>query len=195
MPGFTQIMGWIRNLLSPMENSIEDVQPQREERFPSHTYGPGYPIVIRRQELDELDRLLKVESEVPDSWDNAPFLSRKDFEEVLEQTIGDEGIPSLEERRDEIRDILELWRQQLTGSEDVVWTTRSTEYHFKFYIIECEARADVDDDDFEELDELDTARDILDRIQTVQNSNTKLAIVHKRDLPLEEPGENQSETD
>jgi len=188
-------MGWIRNLFSPMENSIEDVQPQREERFPSHTYGLGYPIVIRREELDELDRLLKVESEAPDSWDNAPFLSRKDFEEVLEQTIGDEGIPSLEERRDDIRDILELWRKQLTGSEDVVWTTRSTEYHFKFYIIECEARADVDDDDFEELDELDTARGILDRIQDIQKRNTKLAIVHKRDLPLEEPGEDQSEID
>jgi hypothetical protein len=183
------VMGWIRDLLSSNEDSIEDVQPEREERFPRHTYGPGYPIVIHRQELEDLANLLEMDSKAPDGWDNSPLLSREDFEEIVEDQIGDVGggLPSPEERRSEIREIIELWSEQLTGSEDTVWTTIGTDYQLKFYITYCEGRASSDEDDFEETTELDTAREILDRIQTAHDTDSKLAIVHKRDLPLEEP--------
>ena len=189
-------MGWIRDLIPTTGNSIEDVQPQREERFPRHTYGPGYPIVIHRQELKDLNHLLEVESEAPDSWDNASLLNREDIEEIVEDTLGDigGGLPSPEERRGEIYEIIELWQEQLTGSEDIVWTTVGTDYQFDFYITHCEARANSEADDFEEPDELDTVREIRNRIQTAQNTDSKLAVVHKRDLPLEEPKEDSPET-
>lgn len=184
-------MGWLQDLLTPAGNTINDVQPRPDERFPSHTYGPGYPIVVRREELDDLVRLLERESDAPDSWDNTPLLSREDFEEVIGDTVGDiaEGLPSPEDRREEIRDITALWKEQLSGSADAVWTTIGTDHRFKFYITRCEQRAELEDDDFQELEELDTARNILKRIQSAQNSDAKLAIVHKRDLPLQVPEE------
>jgi hypothetical protein len=189
-------MGWIKNLLSSTANTHEDLRPQREERFPSHTYGPGYPIVVHRQELEDLARLLEIESKAPDGWDNTMFLSREDFEDIVDNTVDDigGGVPSPEERRGEIGEILELWQNQLTGSEDAVWTTFGTEYRFMIYITRCEARADTEDDSFEEPNELDTAREIFNRIKTAQNSDSKFAIVHKRDLPLQEPKEDPSET-
>lgn len=182
-------MGWIHDLLSQTGRGNEDVQIQREDKFPPHTYGAGYPIVIHREELDDLIRLLKKERDAPDGWDNLPFLDREDFQKIVDDTLGDidEGIPSPEERREEIRAILELWREQLLGSEDAVWTSLSTDYQFQFYIKHCEVRADSEEDDFEEPTELDTAREILDRIQSAHETDGKLAIVHKRDLPLKEP--------
>lgn len=189
-------MGWIRDLLSPDATTIKDAQPQREERFPRHTYGAGFPIIVHLQELDELTRLLELDSNAPDGWDNLPFLSREDFEEIVDDTIGDfgDGVPSPEERRGEIREIVETWQDQITGSEDAVWTTVGTDLQFKFYIDHCTFRADAEDDDFEEPDELNTAREILNRIQTARDSDAKRAVVHKRHLPLEEPGEDASET-
>ncbi len=186
-------MGWIRDLLFPTENSIEDVQPERGERFPIHTYGPGYPIVVHQEELNDLIHLLEIESKALDGWDKTSFLSREDFEEILEDAVGDlsEGVPSPEERRDEILEILKLWQEQLTASEDAVWTTIGTDYHFKIYITHCEARAEAEGDDFEEPDELDIAREILGRIETAQDTDSKLAVVHKQDLPLEEPEEDR----
>ncbi|QLH83328.1 hypothetical protein [Halosimplex pelagicum] len=189
-------MGWIRDLLSLTEDSIENERTQQEERFPRHTYGPGYPIVVHRQELNDLFHLLEKESEVPDGWESTPFLSREDFEEVIEDVVGDlDGeIPSPEERRDELRKILELWEDQLNGPEDTVWTTIGTDHQFKYYITHCENRADSEYDEFEEPDELDTVRRIVDRIRTAQDTDAKLAVVDKRHLPLETPKESPSET-
>ncbi|WP_083867078.1 hypothetical protein [Haloferax volcanii] len=189
-------MGWISDLISPNATELDDFRQEREEKYPRHTYGPGYPIVIRRQELDDLFRLLEIESEAPDGWDNTPFVSREKFDEIIEESLDGvaDGVPSPEERRDEIHKILELWQKQLTRSEDAVWTTIGIDYRFKFYIDRCELRADLEDGDFEEPDELDTAREILDRIETAHNTDWKLAIVHKRDLPLQEPEEDTPET-
>ncbi|WP_440769349.1 hypothetical protein [Natronorubrum sp. DTA28] len=189
-------MGWIRDLLLSTGNTVEDVQPQREERFPLHTYGPGYPIVVTRQELNDLTHLLEIESKTPDGWENASLLSREDFEEIVEDTIGDigEDLPSPEERRSEVSEILESWQEHLTGPKDAVWTTTGIGYHFDLYINYCETRAESEGDEFKEPDELDTARKILSRIQTAQDSDAKLAVVHKRHLPLEEPKEDSAES-
>lgn len=188
-------MGWIRDFLSSTGNST-DVQSRHDERFPSHTYGTGYPIVVRHEELNDLARLLEMEREAPDGWDKTPFLSKDQFEDVVNDAVGhiDGELPSPEKRRGEIHEILRLWQEQLIGTEDAVWTTIGTDYQFKFYIQHCEIRADSEEDDFEEPDELDTAREILTRIETAQGTDSKLAVVHKRDLPLEEPEEDSSET-
>ncbi|APW99386.1 hypothetical protein CHINAEXTREME_17125 [Halobiforma lacisalsi AJ5] len=189
-------MGWIRDLLPTIGSTIEDVQPQQEERFPFHTYGPGYPIAVTRDELDDLAYLFEVESKAPDSWDNSPLLSREDIEETLEDVVGDigGGLPSPEEQREEFGEILELWQEQLSGSKDAVWATEGTDYHLEFYIRHCERRADLEHDDFEEPDELETAREIHARIQATQNDDSKLAVVHRRDLPLDEPKEESAES-
>ncbi|WP_280585081.1 hypothetical protein [Halorubrum sp. Boch-26] len=181
-------MSWIHDLLPSSRPSLEDVQPEREERFPRHTYGPGYPIVVHQQEIDDLRRLLEIEGDAPDGWENDPLLSSEDFDEIIEDVTGFETPPP-EARRDEIEEIIDSWQEQLTDSQDAVWTAIGTDYRFKIYIARCEARADVEGDRFEIPPELETAREILERIETAQNTDSKLAIVHKRDLPLEEPEE------
>lgn len=188
-------MGWIRDLLSSLGNSGEEVQQQNEERFPMHTYGIGYPIVLSRGEIEDFHRLLDIEENTPDSWDSVPFMSREDMEEIIDKSIdspADEDItdkmPSPEERREEIREILELWRSQITGQDGAVWTTIGTDWEIKFYITECENRIRSEHDDFDGAEELDTVREIHDRIENVQDTRES-AIVHKRNLPLEEPEE------
>ncbi|WP_253738004.1 hypothetical protein [Halohasta salina] len=186
-------MSWISDLIASSEPSLEDIQPEREERFPRHTYGTGRPIVIHQDELDDIHRLLEIERNAPDGWDKLPLLSREEFDQVVEDRTG-HSVPSPEDRRDEIRAIIELWQEQISGTQDAVWTTTGTDTRFKFYIARCEARAEADDDDFEETAELETAREILDRIETAQGIDSKLAIVHKSDLPLKRPEENISES-
>lgn len=188
-------MGWIRELLSPSEGGFDDVAQQREERFPSHTYGPGYPIVIHRQELEDLNRLLEIERDAPDIWDSTPLLSREEFDEIVEDVTGEFGGDRLtrDDRRDELYEILGLWEEQLNGSEDAVWVTVGTDFRFEIYITQCEVRAEQEEDQFEEPGELDTAREILDRIQTAQDTDSKLAVMHKRHLPLQEPEEEESD--
>jgi len=185
-------MSWIHDLIPSSAPSTEDTQPKREERFPRHTYGPGYPILLHQKEVKDIRRLLEQEANAPDGWDNLPLLSREDFDEIVENHTG-QSIPSPKERRDEIRSIVDLWEEQLAASHDVVWTTIGIDTRFKLYITRCETRAEANDDDFEEPPELQTARKILDRIETAQDTDSKLAIVHRRDLPLEEADEALSE--
>ncbi len=188
------VMGWIRDLIPSGSDGIDNVQIQSQERFPLHTYGPGYPIVVHRQELTALDQLLEIEGRASDGWDNTSLLGREDFEEIIGDMSGetDHGLPTPEEHRNGIREIIELWREQLTNQEDSVWATIGTEYQFEFYIAHCEGRAGSEVDDFEKPDELDTAREILGRIQTARNTDSKTALVHKRHLPLEEPKEDST---
>ena len=191
-------MGWIRDLFSLSDERADEVQQQDEEQFPMHTYGIGYPIVLHQQELEDLYRLLEIEERTPDSWDDMPFMSREDMQEIVDGVVEDatggdlsEGMPTPEERRAEIREILDLWQNQMNGENGVVWTTIGTDHHFQFYITHCEARSDAEHDDFEEPEELDTTREIFERIQSSQGDPRKRAIVHKGNLPLEEPEEDQ----
>ena len=185
-------MSWINDLLPSNSPSHEDTQPEQEEKFPLHTYGPGYPIVVHQNELDDLRRLLEMEEEAPDGWENDPLLSKEDFDEIVEDVTGHET-PSPEARRDEVIEIIDSWQEQLTSSQDAVWTAIGTDFRFKLYIARCEARADVEDDSFETPPELETVREIVKRIEVAQNTDSKLAIVHKRYLPLEEPEEDPTE--
>lgn len=185
-------MSWIHDLLPSSSSSHEDIGPEKEEKFPLHTYGPGYPIVVHQHELDDLRRLLEIEEEAPDGWENDPLLSRAEFDEIVEDVTGHET-PSPEARRGEVLEIINSWQEQLNGSQDAVWTAIGTDFRFKIHIARCEARADVEDDSFETPPELETAREIVKRIEVAQNTESKLAIVHKRDLPLEEPEEEPTE--
>jgi hypothetical protein len=184
-------MSWIRDFLSSREDSVENTLSRDLEQFPRHIYSTAFPIVVRRQELDDLAQLLEVEETTPDAWKSSPFLDRESFEQSINDTIGESagGVRTPEKTREEVREIIEHWRQQLSGPTDAVWATVGTEYPFMFYIWECEARAEAETDDFEEPEELDVARRVLTRIETARESNSKLAIVHKRDLPLKEPDE------
>jgi len=181
-------MSWIHELLPSNSPSTDEGRTNRDERFPSETYGPGYPIVIDEDELGDIYRLLEVERDTPDGWENSPLLSREDFDEAFEEVTGIESFDP-DRYRNKIREIADLWADQLVNPRDAVWTTTGTDTPFKFYITQCEARAEADDDSFEEPPELDTARAILDRIKTVQQIDSKLVIVHRDDLPLDEAEE------
>lgn len=189
-------MSWIRNLLSGGASTVDELERDTGERFPRDTYAPGYPILLHRAELEELWVLLESERDAPNQWDNSLLLDREDFEDILDESLpqGSE-LPSPEERRDELQNILQTWEEQLTGSESAVWASIGTEYQLSSYIRRCELRAESDVDEFDECGQLATAREVLDRIETAQDTESKLAIVHKRDLPLEEPAETDSSTE
>jgi len=121
----------------------------------------------------------------------APLLDRDDLRKIANKGSVAEGgkLPSPEEQRAEIRRILELWESQLTASTDTVWATVGTSYTLEFYLTRCETRADIDGDEFEAIPEFEAVRAIIDRIETAEDTDSKLAIVHKRHLPLEEPAE------
>ncbi|WP_058365105.1 hypothetical protein [Haloparvum sedimenti] len=186
-------MSWIRDLFPSNRSSVEDSQLEHEERFPSHTYGPGYAIVVHQQEIYDIRSLLELDADAPDGWEATPFLTHEDFDKLVEERTGEE-VPSPESRRDEIREILDSWEEQLTDSRGAVWSAVGIDTRFKLYIARCEARADSEVDSFEVPAELETLRDILDRIETAQNTDSKLALVHKRHLPLDEPEEKSADT-
>ncbi|OYR55515.1 hypothetical protein DJ73_02095 [Halorubrum sp. Ea1] len=178
-------MSWIRDIFISNSSSTNENEATTEERFPRDTYGPGYPIVVDRDELNDLNRLIEIERSAADGWENLPLTSREEFDEIVEEVTG-QTPRSPEKYRNEIQDIVGLWEEQLTHSRDAVWITVGTDTRFKLYIAQCEHRAETDDDSFEEPPELDTARTILERIETVQEVDSKLVIVHRDDLPLDQ---------
>jgi hypothetical protein len=188
-------MSWVSELLSLSDSNNTDSQKESEERFPSHTYGPAYPIIIRQHEIETLNRLLRYEERARDSIDQSPFIDRDEINEIVEATVGDFSaeIPSPEERRRELGEVYQHWENQLTAPEDTVWATTRVEFRLNSYIQRCEARTESEHDEFADPKGLDTARTVLDRIQAARNTDSKLAVMHKQHLPLEEPGENTSE--
>lgn len=184
-------MGWIRDLLTTNNTEPDALEQDSNERFPRDTYGPGYPIVLHRSELEDFFTLLETERDTPDGWEKSPLLDRDDLRKIANKGTVTEGgkLPSPEEQRAEIRRILELWESQLTASTDTVWATVGTSYTLEFYLTRCETRADIDGDEFEVIPEFEAVRAIIDRIETAEDTDSKLAIVHKRHLPLEEPAE------
>ncbi len=186
-------MSWIKDIISSNDSTAKDIRSRRGEKFPRDTYGPGYPIILHEKEIKDIRELLEKEADAPDGWENSPIITRNDFEEILEDYTG-QSLPSPEARRDEIRSIIGLWEEQLDSQHDTVWTTIGTGTRFKLYITRCETRAEADDDDFREPSELQTARNILNRIEAVQDNDSKLAIVHRRDLPLEKASEDSNKS-
>lgn len=181
-------MSWIQQFLPSNGPSTDEGRTRRDERFPSEKYGPGYPIVIDEDELGDIHRLLEIERDTPDGWENSRLLSREDFDETVKQVTGIE--PSgPDEYRNRVREIADLWQEQLIDSRDAVWTTVGTDTQFRLYITQCEVRAEAEDDSFEEPPELDTVRAILNRIETVQKIDSKLVMVHRDHLPLDEAEE------
>jgi hypothetical protein len=189
-------MSWVSDLLGLSEDKDNLSGRKSEERFPADTYGPAYPIVIHRSEVEDLFRLLEIEENAPDTLENTPLLNRSDLESAIENAMGDTSDKSLspEKRREEIREILELWKDQLSGDQDAVWATVGTDFRFDMFIARCDARADSEYDAFEKSDELETAREVLERIKIAQDTDSKLALTHKKHLPLEEPNDGSADS-
>jgi len=184
-------MGWIRDLLTTNNTEPDTLEPDTDERFPRDTYGPAFPIVLRQNELEDFFTLLDTERNTADTVENTPVLDQDDLRKIANEEAVTEGceLPTPAEQRAEIRRLLELWEGQLAAAADTVWATVETSYTLEFYLTRCEKRANADGDEFEAIPEFETARTVVDRIETTEDTNSELTLVHKRYLPLEEPAD------
>lgn len=183
-------MGLISQLLNDSTTDSEN-HGRDTERFSKENYGVASPVPIYEQELAEIEKLLDIEQNTPDGYDSDFFLDREDVEEMFNEMAGVE-IPSLDEQRQKVRDTVSAWGNQHDGDIDSVWGTGDLEINFRLHIKSLESRINQEHDELEAVSELDTLRDVRARMKRALDDDAKLAVVHKKHLPLQSPSNQHS---
>ena len=168
-------------------------QPRQHEIFPEEEYAVAYAVAVRREELAALKEMLNADQVSPTAVEGDPFLR-----EILDD-MELEGEPSLrlrtsgEELVEALRELVELWDEQVDSSIGTVWFPTGADTTFRLYRHHLEARAEAEDDQFIFPDSAEQVHTLVQRGLDVieDDTDSKLAVVHKREIPWETPSKNE----
>lgn len=178
---------------SSSDSAPQAGQPSKHEIFPDEKYSVAYAIAVRREELSALDQLLEADEDSPTPLEAEPFL--RDIIEDMER----DGEPSLrlrtsgEELVADIRELLEQWNSQVDAQIGTVWWPIGADTTFRLYLHYLEFRAETEDDQFSFPGSAGQVHTLVQRgLSAIEDDdNSKLAVVHRRDIPWEEPTEDE----
>lgn len=189
----TKCMGLFETLFgSSTEDSVSQAQqPSQHEIFPEATYSVAYAVAARREEIRALEHLLEADQSSPTALEAEPILR-----EMIEDIERDQANPlrlhtSGEDLADDIRELLAHWDNQVNGQIGTIWWPTGADTTFRLYLHYLESRADAEADQFSFPDSAGQVHTLVRRGLSAMedNENSKLAVVHKRDIPWEEPTE------
>jgi len=191
----TRSMGLFETLFNSSSNDPvhQPQQPSQHEIFPEEKYSVAYAVAARREELTALEQLLEADQTSPTALEAEPFL-----QEIIEDRETD-GEPSLNPRTsgedlvDDLRELVEHWADQVEGPVGTVWWPIGADTTFRLYLHYLEVRADAEEDQFSFPESAGQVHTLVQRGLSAMDDddNSKLAVVHKRDIPWEEPTEGE----
>jgi hypothetical protein len=186
-------MGLFETLFSSSTaDSVPDAkQPDQHEIFPEGKYTVAYAVATRLEELRALEQLLEADQNYSTALEAEPFLRDviEDMEDDREYSIrlrtsGNKLI-------DDVRELLDHWDRQVDGQIGTIWWPIGADTTFKLYLHYLEVRADAEDDSFSFPESAGKVHTLVQRgLSAIEDDDdSKLAVVHKRNIPLEEPAE------
>jgi hypothetical protein len=118
-----------------------------------------------------------------------PFLQDiiEDMERDREYSLRTSG----EELVDDIRELIEHWDNQIDEQIGTIWWPIGADTTFRLYLHYLELRADAEDDQFSFPESAGQVHTLVQRGLSAMedDGDSKLAVVHKRDISWEEPAE------
>ena len=188
-----QRMGLFETLFSSAtSDSVPQAQqPGRHEIFPEEKYTVAYAVAARSEEIRALEHLLEADQDSPTALEAEPFL-----QDIIEDIERDQDYSfrlrtSGEDLGDDIRELIEHWDNQVDEQIGTIWWPIGADTTFRLYLHYLELRADAEDDQFSFPESAGQVHTLVQRgLSTMEDDeNSKLAVVHKRDIPWEEPTE------
>jgi hypothetical protein len=171
------------------DDTVQQPQAAQHEIYPEEKYTVAYAVTVRHEELTALDALLEADQTTPTVIEASPLL-----EDAIED-IGTTETPtprlrtSSERLVDDLRELHTVWDTQVEDSIGTVWWPIGTDSTFQLYLPYLEARADAEEDAFTFPARVGHVQTLVQRGLDAMASedNSKLAVVHKRDVPWAEP--------
>lgn len=151
------------------------------ERFPEDEYGVAYAVSVYDEDISAVYDLLEAEKSTPRT--ESPLI--RGVLEEIDAPLGD----SIEKYRTDIDAIMESWREQMESDPDSVWWPIGADFRFELYLSYCEKRAEGDSDPFELPQTIGRVLSLLERCQTAQDNDAKLALLPREYIPLEDDRE------
>lgn len=189
----TKRMGLFETLFSSSTgDTVPQVQqPSQHEIFPEDKYNVAYAVAARREEIRALEHLLEADQTSPTALEAEPFLQDiiEDMERDREYSL--RLRTSGEELVDDIRELIEHWDNQVNEQIGTIWWPIGADTRFRLYLHYLELRADAEDDQFSFPESAGQVHTLVQRgLSAIEDDDdSKLAVVHKRDIPWEEPVE------
>ena len=189
----TMRMGLFETLFSSStsESVPQAQQPGQHEVFPDEEYNVAYAVAARSAELRALEQLLEADQSSSTALEAEPFLR-----DIIEEIDHDREYSlrprtSGEELVADIRELLEYWDKQVDGQIGTIWWPIGADTTFRLYLHYLELRADAEDDQFSFPESAGQVHTLVQRGLSAMDDDddSKLAVVHKRDIPWEEPAE------
>lgn len=183
-------MGLFETLFSSSngDSVLQTQQPGQHEIFSDEKYNVAFAVAARREELKALEQLLESDQTSPTALEAEPFLRDiiEDMERDREYSLRIRT--SGEELVDDIRELLEHWGRQVDGQIGTIWWPIGADTTFRLYLHYLEVRADSEDDQFSFPESAGQVHTLVQRgLSAMEDDNdSKLAVVHKRDIPWEE---------
>jgi len=166
-------------------------QPGHHEIFPEEKYTVAYAVSARPEELQALEQLLEAAQNSPTALEAEPFLR-----DIIEDMEPDRDYSlrlrtSGEELVDDIRELIEHWDNQVDEQIGTIWWPIGADTTFRLYLHYLELRADAEDDQFSFPESAGQVHTLVQRGLSAMedDDDSKLAVVHKRDIPWEDPAE------
>lgn len=188
-------MGLFETLFSSSTGDTvpETQQPDQHEIFPDEKYNVAYTVAARREEIMALEQLLEADQSSPTALESEPFL--RDAIEDMERDRGSSLRlrTSGEELVGDVRELLNHWDSQVDVQIGTIWWPIGADTTFRLYLHYLEARADAERDQFSFPESAGHVHTLVQRGLSAMedDDDAKLAVVHKRDIPWEEPTDDQ----
>ncbi|GAB3421415.1 hypothetical protein GCM10027435_25160 [Haloparvum alkalitolerans] len=189
----TKRMGLFETLFSSSTGDTDPQaqQPSQHEIFPEDKYNVAYAVAARREEIRALEHLLGADQTSPTALEAEPFLQDiiEDMERDREYSL--RLRTSGEELVDDIRELIGHWDNQVDEQIGTIWWPIGADTRFRLYLHYLELRADAEDDQFSFPESAGQVHTLVQRgLSAIEDDDdSKLAVVHKRDIPWEEPAE------
>ena len=191
----TKHMGLFETLFSSStgDSVPQAQQPSQHEIFPEDTYNVAYAVAARREEIQALEHLLETDQTSPTALEAEPFL--RDMIEDIErdQDYSLRLRTSGEDLVDDIRELLAHWDNQVNGQLGTIWWPIGADTTFRLYLHYLELRDDAEDDQFSFPESAGQVHTLVQRGLSAMEADddSKIAVVHKRDIPWDEPTEDR----
>jgi hypothetical protein len=186
-------MGLFENLFSSSagDSVPQAQQPSQHEIFPEDKYNVVYAVAARCEEIRALKHLLEADQTSPTALEAEPLL--RDMIEDLErdQDYSLRLRTSGEDLVDDIRELLAHWDNQVNGQIGTIWWPIGADTTFRLYLHYLELRDDAENDEFSFPESAGQVHTLVQRGLSAMEADddSKLAVVHKRDIPWDEPTE------